>query len=94
MNKSYVSRLTDEQIAELMKCYAEDYTDIDIQKRDKECISVELTVNDLPEYYDICDYDVTVYDWQEGEDELLAFRKKMLEFFGNEYAVDYLLSNL
>lgn len=94
MARNYVTRLTDEQVAELMKCYAENYTDINIEKRDEDYISVELTVNDLPEYYEIYDYTVIVYDWQDSGKELLLFRKKMLEFFGNQYAVDYLLSDL
>lgn len=87
----YIHKLSDGQIKELMRCYAPDYTDIDIIKH-SNCIDVELIVDDIPENYVLYDFTVEVYDWDDsGTDCLQNYRKKMLEYFGNQYAVDYLL---
>lgn len=87
----YIHKLSDGQIKELMRCYAPDYTDIDII-RNSDSIDVELIVDDIPENYVLYDFTVEVYDWDDsGTDCLQNYRKKMLEYFGNQYAVDYLL---
>lgn len=87
----YLHKCTDEQIKELMKCYASNYTDININRK-KDCILIELIVDDIPEQYAIYDYTVEVYDWDaQRMDCLHDYRKKMLEYFGNQYAIDYLL---
>lgn len=87
----YIQKLSDEQIKELMKYYASDYTGIDIVRHSNN-IDVELIVDDIPENYVLYDFTVEVYDWDDsGTDCLHNYRTKMLEYFGNQYAVDYLL---
>lgn len=77
-----------------MQCYAENYTDIQIDRTD-DCMKITLTNNGLPEYYILTDYDVTVYDWDDtNTDCLQKFRSKMLSYFGNDYAVNYLLNHI
>ena len=91
---AYIERCSDEQIKELMKYYAKSYTDISISRRD-EIVDVELINDDIPENYIVSDYNVEVYDWDDsGESCLHDFRKKMLEYFGNQYAIDYLLNGV
>lgn len=91
---SYLQRCSDEQIKELLQCYAPSYTDIAIVRRD-EVIDIELINNNLPEQYIISDYNVEVYDWDDnGTNCLHDYRKKMLEYFGNQYAIDYLLDGV
>lgn len=88
---SYLQKCSDEQIKKLMRYYAPDYTDITIIRRD-EVIDIELINDEFPENYIMSDYDVEVYDWDnQGTDCLYDYRKKMLEYFGNQYAIDYLL---
>lgn len=87
----YIHKLSDAQIKELMKCYTPDYTEIDII-RHSNCIDVELIVDDIPESYVLHDYIVDVYDWDDSDTDCLHdYRAKMLEYFGNQYAIDYLL---
>ena len=90
----YLQKCTDEQIKELMKCYAENYTEINIHRgRREDCIDVELIVDDIPEQYVLYDYSVEVYDWDDTNTDCLnEYRKKMLLYFGSHYAVDYLIS--
>lgn len=91
---TYMEKCSDEQIKDLMKCYANNYTDIKILRRN-EVIDVELINDGLPENYIISDYNVEVYDWDDSEKNCLHdFRKKMLRFFGNQYAIDYLLNGV
>lgn len=88
----YIMKCSDEQIKELMKCYAPSYTDIDITRR-KGYLDIELINGDIPEQYVVYDYNVEVYDWDDTNTDCLKdFRKKMLEFFGNQYAIDYLIA--
>lgn len=88
----YIHKLSDDQIKELMKCYAPDYTDIDIV-RPSDCIDVELTLDDgITEKYVLYDFNVDVFDWDDRDTDCLHnYRVKMLEYFGNQYAIDYLL---
>lgn len=87
----YIEKCSDNQIKELMKCYG-NYTQINI-KRTNDSIHVEMNVDGFPEQYVLYDYDVFVYDWDDTDTDCLSqYRKKMLEFFGNQYAIDYLLS--
>lgn len=91
---TYIEKCSDEQIKELMRCYAKDYTDINISRRD-EVIDVELINDEIHENYILSDYDVEVFDWDDlGESCLHDFRKMMLSFFGNQYAIDYLLNGI
>lgn len=88
----YLSKCSDGQIKELMECYAT-FTDIDIERGFDGEVAVEIMHTDgIPESYVLDDYNVIVYDWDDTDtDSLLEYRKKMLSFFGNQYAVDYLL---
>lgn len=91
---TYIERCSDEQLKELMRQYANNYTDIDISRRN-EVVDIELISDGLPENYIVSDYNVEVYDWDDsGESSLRDFRKKMLEYFGNQYAIDYLLNGV
>lgn len=91
---TYIEKCSDEQIKDLMKCYANNYTDIKILRRN-EVVDVELINDGLPENYIISDYNVEVYDWDDsGENCLHNFRKTMLRFFGNQYAIDFLLNGV
>lgn len=88
----YINKLSDDQIKELMKCYASDYTGINIV-RHLDNINVELIVDNFPEIYILYDFNVEVYDWDDRETDCLhSYRAKMLEYFGNQYAIDFLLS--
>ena len=87
----YIHKLSNDQIKELMKCYTPDYTDIDIV-RHSDFIDVELIVDDIPENYTLYDFTVEVYDWDDSQTDCLHdYRAKMLEYFGSQYAIDYLL---
>lgn len=91
---TYIEKCSDEQIQELMRCYAKSYTDISISRRD-EVVDVELINDEIPENYIVSDYNVEVFDWDDsGESCLHDFRKKMLEYFGDQYAIDYLLNGV
>lgn len=88
---NYINQCTDEQIKDLMRCYAKNYTDISIDRMN-DCIKIELINDDLPELYIVDDYNVEVFDWNpDGTNCFHDFKKKMLEYFGNQYAIDYLL---
>lgn len=90
----YINQCTDDQIKELMRCYAKNYTNIQIEKTD-DCINITLINDGLPEYYTLTDYDVTVYDWDDtNTDCLQKFRDKMLLYFGNDYATNYLRNHI
>lgn len=89
---TYLDRCNDRQIGGLMRCYADNYTDIKID-RQNDVINVELTVNGIPENYSLTDYDVTSYDWDDSRENCLHnYRLKMLGYFGKKYAIDYLLN--
>ena len=87
----YVEKLSNDQVKELMKSYADGYTEISITRREGS-IDVSLVYNDIPENYVLYDYEVEVYDWDDRDTDCLQnYRKKMLEYFGIQYASDYLL---
>jgi hypothetical protein len=88
----YLDKCGDNQIKELVKCYA-DFTEINIL-RNSDSVEVECIVDDIPEQYTLYDFSVDVYDWDDKNTDCLQnYRKKMLEFFGNQYAIDYLVNN-
>lgn len=88
----YLSQCTDVQIKELMRCYSADYTEIEIKKME-DYIDITLIVGGIPESYTLMDYTVTNYDWDDTNENCLHdYREKMLEFFGDQYAIDYLLN--
>lgn len=88
----YITKLTDNQIKELIKTYADGYTEISII-RHEDNVDVNLIYEDLPESYVLYDYTVEVYDWDDRDTDCLKkYREKMLDFFGHQYAIDYLLN--
>ncbi|MGG0667733.1 hypothetical protein ABE073_04305 [Lederbergia citrisecunda] len=89
----YISKLSPEQIKDVMEIYSPKHTDLKYELRERY-ISISLYDQEgIEETYDIEDYDVAIYDWMGKGDYLLRYRKKMLEWFGEQYAMDYLLDN-
>lgn len=87
----YASKFTSEQIKEVMEIYSPCHTDLEYRFTERH-IAVSLRDREgIEESYDIEDYDVAIYDWMGSGDYLLRYRKKMLEWFGEQYAIDYLL---
>lgn len=87
----YLDKCSDDQVKELVKCYT-NYTEIDILQNNNS-FDVECIVDGIPEQYVLRDYSIDVYDWDDRNTDCLQnYRRKMLEFFGNQYAIDYLLS--
>lgn len=94
----YVNRLTNEQIIELIGFDTEDdffdYNNFKITKHDNH-----IQVNFVDETYLISDfyYDIIIWDGNSDmPDELRHefnknYRENMLEYFGEQYAIDYLL---
>lgn len=86
----YIDKCNDKQVKELMSCYA-DFTNIEIDRRE-EYLLISVTVDGMDESYELYDYDVVVYDWDDSDTSCLyEYRLKMLDFFGNDYATNYLL---
>lgn len=49
-------------------------------------------VAELDDYYELSDFDITVYDWAgDTMTPTLRWRARMLDRFGTEYATTYLL---
>lgn len=88
----YVTQLTHDQILEIMEIYSPNYLELNY-KRINYCIGVTLRDHEgIEENYTINDYDVNIIDWMGNEHSyLIRFREKMLNWFGFEYAKDYLL---
>lgn len=101
----YINKLNDEQLLELISIYAKSsfkrLLSID-RNNDGIEIDIEVELEDdeseegfllLEERYTLYDYDVTIWDYQcNNEIELLReYRQKILGWFGNQYALDYLL---
>lgn len=87
----YITKLSPIQIKEIMEIYSPAHTDLEY-KYTEHCLSVTLRDGEgFEESYDINDFDVIVFDWMGKGDYLRRFREKMLSWFGEQYAVDYLL---
>jgi len=87
----YISQLTVEQIREIMEIYAPSHTYLEYERFERY---LHVSVHDsdgCEDNYSIHDYDVQVFDWMGGGDYLERFREKMLLWFGEQYAIDYLL---
>lgn len=101
----YINQLNDNQLLELMKPYISDGFRklISIDKYDDNIIIyVEIELDDdeyegekmiVEDGYELYDYDVRIYDYQAtNENELLKkYRQYLLNYFENQYALDYLL---
>lgn len=101
----YISQLSDEQLIELVKIFAGDeYRELlDLYKCDEKIdvtIRVELDDDEneegfisLEDSYTLYDYDVKIWDYQcNNKKELIRkYREKLLNMFGNQYALDFLL---
>ena len=86
----FVKRLRDDQIADLM-C---EISDVDAQVTDirRPYTDPEVTVlsQDMEEHYVLHDYDIEGFEYLPS-DATKIYRKKMLEYFGRAYALQYLL---
>lgn len=93
----YINKLTDEQIKELTNIWYED-TEEKISKievssfRNGLSIIVSLECGIVDELV-FKDYRVLIYDFYDYKEHehIIQYRKKMLEYFGEQYAIDYLL---
>lgn len=88
----YIEKLKEEQIKELMEIYSPDNSNL-TYKFINEKLFVTLRNRDgVEENYILKDYMVEILDWGLDEFEYhRQYRKKMLEYFGKQYAIDYLL---
>ena len=86
----FVKRLRDDQIADLM-C---EISDVEAQVTDirRPYTNPEVTVlsQDMEEHYVLHDYDIEGFEYLPS-DATKIYRKKMLEYFGITYALQYLL---
>ena len=86
----FVKRLRDDQIADLM-C---EISDVEAQVTDirRPYTHPEVTVlsQDMEEHYVLHDYDIEGFEYLPS-DATKIYRKKMLEYFGITYALQYLL---
>ena len=86
----YVKKLKDHQIEEIIHAISdEDAVVTDIRR---VYTDPEITVDSegLEEHYVLHDYDLEGFEFL-PDDATLIYRKKMLEFFGADYAKRYLL---
>lgn len=93
----YVTKLTNEQIEELANIYYEG-TDEKISKVEissfKNGLSIIVNLEcEIVDEFIFKDYRVIIYDFYDLKEyeHLIQYRKKMLEYFGEQYAIDYLL---
>jgi hypothetical protein len=101
----YISQLNDEQILDLIKIFTkDDYRELLYLDRYEEEIEVTIRIEldddeneegyiSLEESYTLYDYDVRIWDYLcTNKRELIKkYRKMLLDMFGNQYALDYLL---
>ena len=74
----YVKKLKDHQIADIMRVIS-----------DPDAEVTDLS-QDMEEHYVLHDYDIEGFDFL-PDDATKLYRAKMLEFFGMDYALNYLL---
>lgn len=100
----YINRLTDEQIKELIcllysketvkdirKGLEDDYLEIEIDiKFLDDMTKEEIETTDTLEFRD---YRFHSHDFNICQEEIKSYKKKMYEFFGNDYLMDYMLNN-
>lgn len=102
----YINQLNDEQIVELVKIYCgeNEFRRVSSFNRDDNEIDITVeiefedddtgeTVN-CEDSYTLKDYNVIVHSWSGDESAkkcLILYRQWLLNKFGNQYAVDYLV---
>ena len=88
----YVNKLTDEQIKEILQNIYFKKSNIESKEYFEDCLTVEIS-NLYNDRFDLTDYDISAIDFYiSNEYEInIEYRKKMLEYFGEQYAIDYLL---
>lgn len=104
-NLKYINQLTEDQLIELIKIFTgdtyrelldlvieEDKIDVivRVEEEDSECEEGYLSLEDS---YTLFDYDVKIWDYycSNKADLIRQYREKLLNRFGNQYALDYLL---
>ncbi len=86
----YVKRLKDDQIEQIIQSISDvdaEVTDIRRPYTDPEVTALS---QDMEEHYVLHDYDIEGFEFL-PDDATTIYRKKMLEFFGIDYALNYLL---
>lgn len=86
----FVKRLRDDQITGIIQAVSDpDAEVIDIRRpyTDPEVTAVS---QDMEEHYVLHDYDIEGFEFL-PDDATYIYRKKMLEYFGIDYALHYLL---
>ena len=100
----YLSQLSRDEIIELVKVFTEDTFQRVVEMRETDTgidITVEVKLEDderecgyiiLEETYTLEDYHVRIWDYYtiNFREMLSEYRKKLLDKFGKEYALDYL----
>lgn len=92
INLSYVSKLNELQIRELCEIYTSNFAELEY-KISKDYIDIKLRDSEgLQDSYVFRDFNVSIFDWMSNDEfELLKmYRSKMLLWFGNQYAIDFL----
>ena len=89
---SYVSKLDDEQVRDLLEIFTPNYTDLEYKISDEY---IDINCRDssgVEDNYVFRDFTVDIVDWMSNNDfEYIAkYRSKMLLWFGNQYAIDFL----
>lgn len=87
----YISQLSAEQVKDIMEIYSPLHTDLKYSLSERY---LNVSVRDQEGYednYSVNDFDVQVFDWMGEGDYLKRYREKMLFWFGEQYAIDYLL---
>ena len=99
--QNWISQLSEQQCLELVRCMASTAQKLTIDEKYDDYLLVTCqsqVIDDDGEFWvedswELRAYDLESYEWPSPDlDELIAYRKKMLEWFGTDYAVSYLLS--
>ena len=77
-----------------MEIYAPNHSDLTYQPYEQS-ISVYLRDHEgFEDNYVLTDFDIKIVDWMGNEEKyLIQYRNKMLNWFGEQYAIDFLLNN-
>lgn len=86
----FVKRLRDDQIADLMQEISDPDAEVMDIRRPYTDPEVTVLSQDMQEHYVLHDYDLEGFEYL-PTDATKIYRKKMLEYFGIDYALHYLL---
>ena len=86
----YVKKLKDHQIADIMRVISDPDAEVPDSRRPYPAPAWTVLSQDMEEHYVLHDYDIEGFDFL-PDDATKIYRKKMLEFFGIDYALNYLL---